>query len=72
MLRAGIVCVGFKLSASEVAAAGLFSVPAVMASVGAGLVLIPKMASAAGLAPRLARDGRDTARAKGGRDIMCV
>lgn len=36
VLKLGIVCVGFKLSALEVAAAGAFSVPAVMASVGAG------------------------------------
>ena len=53
VLRLGIVCVGFKLSAPEVAAAGAFSIPAVMASIGTGLVVIPKMASAAGLAPRL-------------------
>jgi len=34
-------------------AAGAFAVPAVMASVGAGLVVIPRLAAAAGLAPRL-------------------
>ena len=38
VLRVGIVCVGAKLSALEVMAAGAFAVPAVMASVGAGLV----------------------------------
>ena len=53
VLRAGIVAVGFKLSASDVAAVGAFSVPVVAASVGAGLAVIPRLARVAGLTPRL-------------------
>ena len=53
VLRAGIVAVGFKLSASDVAAVGAFSVPVVAASVGAGLAVIPRLARFAGLTPRL-------------------
>ena len=53
VLRVGIVCVGAKLSASDVVSAGAFCVPAAAASVGAGLVLIPRVASIAGLHPRL-------------------
>ena len=53
VLRAGIVTVGCKLSASHVAAVGAFSVPVVTASVGAGLVVIPRLSRVAGLSPRL-------------------
>ena len=53
VLRVGIVCVGAKLSASDVVTAGAFCVPAAAASVGAGLVLIPRVAGLAGLHPRL-------------------
>ena len=53
VLRAGIVAVGCKLSASHVAAVGAFSVPVVTASVGAGLVVIPRLSRVAGLSPRL-------------------
>ena len=53
VLRVGIVCVGAKLSASDVVTAGAFCVPAAAASVGAGLVLIPRVAQLAGLHPRL-------------------
>ena len=53
VLRVGIVCIGAKLSASDVVSAGAFCVPAAAASVGAGLVLIPRVASIAGLHPRL-------------------
>jgi uncharacterized integral membrane protein (TIGR00698 family) len=53
VLRVGIVCVGAKLSASDVVSAGAYCVPAAAASVGAGLVLIPRVAAAAGLTPRL-------------------
>lgn len=53
LLRLGIVCVGCKLSALEVAAAGAVSVPAALTSVGVGLVVIPRLAAAAQLPPRL-------------------
>ena len=53
VLRAGIVAVGCKLSASDVAAVGAFSVPVVAASVGAGLAIIPRLSRVAGLSPRL-------------------
>jgi len=53
VLRLGIVCVGAKLSALDVAAAGAFSVPIVLATVGTGLVVIPRLARVAGLSPKL-------------------
>ena len=53
VLKLGIVCVGAKLSVPEVLSAGALSVPVVLASVGAGLFVIPKLAAFAGLAPRL-------------------
>lgn len=53
VLRAGIVCVGAKLSAAQILALGWTTVPAAACSVGAGITLIPIMAARAGLAPRL-------------------
>ena len=53
VLKLGIVCVGAKLSVPEVLSAGALSVPVAFASVGAGLVVIPKLAAVAGLTPRL-------------------
>ena len=53
VLRAGIVAVGAKLSATQVLALGWTTVPAACASVGAGLVAIPLLAKGAGLPPRL-------------------
>ena len=48
VLRAGIVAVGAKLSATQVLALGWTTVPAACASVGAGLVAIPLLAKGAG------------------------
>lgn len=53
VLRSGIVCVGFKLSGAQVLSLGWTTVPAAAASVTAGMVCIPALARAAGLAPRL-------------------
>jgi uncharacterized membrane protein YadS len=53
VLRAGVVCVGFKMSLGELAALGVAGVPCVAASVGIGLWLIPRLAARAGLEPRL-------------------
>ena len=53
VLRAGIVCVGAKLSAAQVLGLGWMTVPAAAASVGAGVIAIPALAAAAGLSPRL-------------------
>ena len=53
VLRAGIVCVGAKLSAAQVLALGWTTIPAAACSVGAGVFLIPRLAAYAGLAPRL-------------------
>ena len=53
VLRIGIVCVGAKLSASDLLESGTFALVPVLISVGAGLYLIPKIAKSAGLHPRL-------------------
>jgi uncharacterized integral membrane protein (TIGR00698 family) len=53
VLRAGIVCVGAKLSGAQIMELGWTTVPAAACSVGAGVLLIPRLAAAAGLAPRL-------------------
>ena len=53
VLRIGIVCVGAKLSASDLLESGTFALVPVLISVGAGLFLIPKIAKSAGLHPRL-------------------
>jgi uncharacterized membrane protein YadS len=47
------VCVGAKLSFGDVAALGAVGVPAVVASIGAGLVFVPWLARRMGLPPRL-------------------
>jgi uncharacterized integral membrane protein (TIGR00698 family) len=53
VLRVGIVCVGAKLSAMDVVTDGASSLPAALASVGAGVLIIPRLARLAGLDPRL-------------------
>ena len=53
VLRVGIVCVGAKLSAMDVVTDGASSLPAALASVGAGVLVIPRLARLAGLDPRL-------------------
>jgi len=53
ILRAGIVCVGAKLSAAQVLALGWTTIPAAACSVGAGVTIIPALAARFGLAPRL-------------------
>lgn len=40
-LRAGIVCVGIKLSAADILNTGAIGIPAVVLSVGAGLLFVP-------------------------------
>ena len=52
VLRAGVVCVGFKMSLGELAALGALGVPCVAASVAAGLLLIPRLARRMHLPPR--------------------
>ncbi|CAM9702966.1 unnamed protein product, partial [Phaeothamnion confervicola] len=52
-LRAGIICVGAKLSAADVLALGAAGVPAVAVSIGAGLFVVRRLGRAAGLAPRM-------------------
>jgi uncharacterized integral membrane protein (TIGR00698 family) len=53
MLRAGIVSVGLKLSILDVAALGATGVPVVVASMGAGLLVIPVLARRMGLSEKL-------------------
>ena len=53
VVRIGIVCVGAKLSASDLLESGTFALVPVLISVGAGLYFIPKIAKFAGLHPRL-------------------
>lgn len=50
---AGIICVGAKLSATEVLAVGLQGVPAVVATVAVSATLLPWLGRKAGLAPKL-------------------
>ena len=45
MLKAGIILVGIKLSLLDVASTGVMTVPAVMASIGMGMVLYYSLAS---------------------------
>jgi len=52
-LRAGIVCVGAKLSFVEVARLGMTGIPVVLATIGAGLTTIPLLARGLGLPPKL-------------------
>lgn len=53
VLRAGIVCVGAKLSAAQILALGWTTVPAAACSVGVGVAVIPRLAQLAGLQPKL-------------------
>ncbi len=53
VLRAGVVCVGFKMNLGELATLGVVGAPCVAASVALGLYVIPKMAARANLEPRL-------------------
>jgi uncharacterized integral membrane protein (TIGR00698 family) len=53
MLKAGIILVGVKLSLLDVASTGVMTVPAVMASIGMGMVVIPRLGEYAGLPPRM-------------------
>ena len=53
VLRAGIICVGAKLSLIDVAKLGAAGVPAVAAAIGAGLTFVPWLARRAGLPPRM-------------------
>lgn len=53
VLRAGIVCVGAKLSAAEMVSLGVAGVPAVLLSMGAGLAYVTWAGARAGLPPRL-------------------
>lgn len=53
MLRAGIVCIGAKLSALDVAELGMVGVPVVAASITAGLLFVPWFARKMGLPPRM-------------------
>ena len=46
LLRAGIICVGFKLSFFEMASLGAYGVPCVAASVGMGLLVTTSVARA--------------------------
>ena len=52
-LRAGIVCVGAKLSFVDVARLGAAGIPVVMATIGAGLTVVPMLARRLGLPPKL-------------------
>lgn len=52
-LRAGIVCVGAKLSAMDIVSLGVMGVPAVVTSIGAGLMFVTWAGKQAGLAPRM-------------------
>lgn len=49
----GIVCVGAKLSATEVAAVGLQTLPAVCLALGVAFVIIPRVATALALPRRM-------------------
>ena len=49
VLRTGIVCVGAKLSAFQVAQMGLVTLPAVAASISAGLIVAASLSSALGI-----------------------
>lgn len=53
VLRAGIVCVGAKLSCFDMVQLGSIGLPLVATSVGAGLVFIPWFANKMGLPPRM-------------------
>ena len=52
-LRAGIVCVGAKLSFVDVARLGAAGIPVVVTSIGAGLTFVPLLAKRLGLSAKL-------------------
>ena len=49
VLQLGVVCVGMKLSAVDLVEAGMVGVPAVVASVGVGLLFVPWLGKQMGL-----------------------
>lgn len=53
LLRAGIVCVGIKLSLFDVASLGVAGVPVVLCAVGSGLLFTIWMNNKMGLSPKL-------------------
>jgi len=53
ILRAGIICVGFKLSFFEMASLGAYGVPCVAASVGTGLLVTTTIARALGIPKKM-------------------
>jgi uncharacterized integral membrane protein (TIGR00698 family) len=53
MLKAGIILVGIKLSLLDVASTGIMTVPAVMISIGMGMIVIPRLGNYLGLPPRM-------------------
>ena len=53
VLQGGIVCVASKLSFLEVITTGVSSIPVVLAAVGAGLFVIPRVGAYAGLPPHM-------------------
>ena len=53
LLRAGIICVGFKLSFFEMASLGAYGVPCVAASVGMGLLVTTSVARALGIPQKM-------------------
>ena len=53
LLKAGIICIGAKLSALEVATVGAAGVPAALAAVTVGLVTLPRLARMVGLPSKM-------------------
>ena len=53
ILRTGIVCVGAKLSAMELAAGGLVGLPVVVACIGSGLAFVPWFGRKMNLPPKM-------------------
>ncbi len=53
VLRAGVVCVGLKMSAAELALQGAVAAPCVLLSVACALRFVPPLARRLGLEPRL-------------------
>jgi len=54
LLRAGIICVGAKLSFYEMAKLGAVGVPVVTLSIATGLLVVTQMAKLLGIPPRMA------------------
>mmetsp|Transcript_159199 Transcript_159199/g.296785 ORF Transcript_159199/g.296785 Transcript_159199/m.296785 type:complete len:469 (+) Transcript_159199:40-1446(+) len=55
VLKAGIVCIGAKLSALDLITVGLTGIPAIAASLTAGLMIIPKIAQRFELTEKMGR-----------------